>query len=290
MPSGLPPARAPEATTSAPEPTAVVPAVAPPSEAQLTAQDSQIPPATPDPGRSRRQAEGSRALSAAARQRAERERAPEQAAALYEFGRGKEREARDLFANEDYAAARAASEAARDSFGKSEQWARRHPPPRATPSERIAASPETAPRREPPAIPAPQATAAPAPVRVLTAAPAAPEPPRGSERSTDEERIRDAIRRYEKAQSTLDADLYARVYPSVDKARVRAAFEQLRSQRLVFEIQKIELAPGASAATVRGLEKREAVPQVGSEQHSASPRVITLEKRGDTWVITSLAS
>jgi hypothetical protein len=133
-------------------------------------------------------------------------------------------------------------------------------------------------------------TAAPAPVRIFTSVPAAPEPPRATERSTDEEKIRDAIRRYEKAQSTLDADLYARVYPSVDKARVRAAFEQLRSQKLVFEIQKIELAPGATTAAVRGLEKREAVPQVGSEQHAVSPRVITLEKRGDTWVITSLAS
>jgi hypothetical protein len=119
---------------------------------------------------------------------------------------------------------------------------------------------------------------------------AAPEPPRGNERSTDEEKIRDAIRRYERAQSALDSDLYSRVYPSVDKARVRAAFEQLRSQKLVFEIQKIELAPGAATATVRGVEKREAVPQVGSEQRSVSPRVITLEKRGDAWVIASLAS
>jgi hypothetical protein len=134
------------------------------------------------------------------------------------------------------------------------------------------------------AIAAPAVTTAPRPVRNFTSVPPAPEPPRATERSTDEEKIRDAIRRYEKAQSTLDADLYARVYPSVDKARVRAAFEQLRSQKLVFEIQKIELAPGATTAAVRGLEKRDAVPQVGSEQHAASPRVITLEKRGDTWV------
>jgi hypothetical protein len=133
---------------------------------------------------------------------------------------------------------------------------------------------------------APAPTAAAASVRVPTAVPAAVEAPR----ATDEEKIRDTVRRYEKAQSTLDADLYARVFPSVDKARVRAAFEQLRSQRLVFDIQKIELAPGATTAVVRGLEKRDAVPQVGTEQHAVDSRVITLEKRGDAWVIAKLGS
>ena len=98
------------------------------------------------------------------------------------------------------------------------------------------------------------------------------------------------IRRYEKAQSSLDPDLYAAVYPGVDKARVRAAFGDLRSQTLEFEIQRIELSPGASTAQVRGLEKRVAVPRVGSEQHLSTNRLLTLEKRGDSWVITSLGN
>jgi serine/threonine-protein kinase len=276
--------------TPAPEPTALVAPVSPPSDGQPGSHGSEIPAVAANPANPRREAEQARSQAAAARQRAERERAPEQAAALYDFGRGKEREARDLVAREEFAAARAASEAARDSFEKSEQWARRHPPPRSTPSEKIAAAPEIAPRREAPAVPAPPLSAAPATVRPPTAVPAAAEPPRAGERLTDEERIRDAMRRYERAQSTLDADLYSRVYPSVDKARVRAAFEQLRSQKLVFEVQRVEVSPGATTATVRGLEKREAVPQVGSEQHTAIPRVITLEKRGDAWVITKLAS
>jgi serine/threonine protein kinase len=289
-PSLLAPA-APEPTAVLPQPTAVAEASSPSPDSQLTTENSRLPPApAPDPGLPRREAERARSRAASARQRAEREKAPEQAAALYDFGRGKEREARDLFAREEFAAARAASEAARDSFDKAEEWARRHSPARATPSEKIAAAAESAPRREPPAVAAPQVTAAPVPVRAATAAPVAAEPPRGSERSTDEEKIRDVIRRYEKAQSTLDSELYARVYPSVDKARVRAAFEQLRSQKLVVEIQKIEVAPGATTAVVRGLEKREAVPQVGSEQHAATPRVITLEKHGDGWVIVKLAS
>src|SRR5262249_27397171 len=73
-----------------------------------------------------------------------------------------------------------------------------------------------------------------------------------------------------------------------DKARVRAAFADLKSQELEFEIQRIEVAPGGSTAQVRGMEKRVAVPRVGSEQHLATSRVLTLEKRGDSWVITRL--
>jgi hypothetical protein len=62
---------------------------------------------------------------------------------------------------------------------------------------------------------------------------------------------------------------------------------RFRSQKLVFDVQKTELPPGATTAAVRGFEEREAMPYVGSEQH---PRIITLEKGGDTWVITSLTS
>lgn len=98
------------------------------------------------------------------------------------------------------------------------------------------------------------------------------------------------IRRYVKAQSTLDPELYAAIYPSVDKARVRAAFADLRSQTLEFEIQRIDLSPGGGAATVRGVEKRVAVPRVGSEQHLTANRVLFLERHGDAWVITKLGS
>src|SRR5207244_2074848 len=133
-------------------------------------------------------------------------------------------------------------------------------------------------------------TAVPAPVRVPTAVAPPAESSRGGERVTDEDRIRETIHRYERAQSTLDAELYSRVYPSIDKARVREAFNQLRSQTLELEIQKIELSPGGTTAVVRGLEKRTAVPQAGIEQRAANPRLITLEKHGDTWVIVRLQS
>src|SRR5262249_15959265 len=121
--------------------------------------------------------------------------------------------------------------------------------------------------------------------------PAPPAPPTEPVRSatTEHDRIRETMRRYEKALSTLDADLYASVYPSVDRDKLRASFQSLRSQTLEFAVQKIEIAPGGATATVRGYEKRTAAPRIGSEQRFNGDRVIQLEKRGDSWVIVRVS-
>jgi len=253
---------------------------------------TQEPPPAAAPEQSprgeRREAEQARSRAAAARRLAERARAPERVGALYDFGASKEQEGRDLFARGEFSAAAAAFDAGRDSFVRAQEWTRAHPVQRPTVSERIAAL--SAPTLHPPSpAAASPPTAAPAPVRAATAAPAPAESPHGA-RVSEEDRIRETVGHYEKAQSALDADLYSRVYPAIDKARVRAAFEQLRSQTLEFEIQKIEVSPGGKTAVVRGLEKRAFLPQVGSEQHAVGNRVINLEKRGDTWVITKLGS
>ena len=246
------------------------------------------PSAAPEdrPQRHRQEAEQARSRAAAARRLAERANAPVRVAELYDFGASKEREGRDLFSRGEFAASAAAFDAGRDSFARAEKLAREHPAVRPAVSERIAALPAPTVHPPSPAV-APPPTSAPAPVRAATAAPPPTEAPRG-EHVTDEDRIRETIGRYEKAQSTLDADLYSRVYPAIDKARVRAAFEQLRSQTLELEIQKIEVSPGGRTAVVRGLEKRAFLPQVGTEQHAVNNRVITLEKRGDAWVIIRL--
>ena len=262
--------------TEVPEPTAAPPPLPTAVPAERPAKPSKEP--EQDFGRLRSQAEQARARAANSRERALKAHAADQAAALYEFGVGKEKEGQALLSKGQLPAALAAFEASRDSFDRAEQWSRSHPAPRPTAAERIVAAPEPTARREP--TPAPP-TAAPA-----RAAPPA-EPPRAA---TDEDRIRETIRRYEKAQSSLDPDLYSAVYPGVDKSRVRAAFADLRSQTLEFDIQRIEITPGASTAQVRGTEKRVAVPRVGSEQHLSTSRVLTLEKRGDNWVITRLGS
>ena len=98
------------------------------------------------------------------------------------------------------------------------------------------------------------------------------------------------MKRYERAQSTLDADLYSRVFPSVDRNRIQTAFDNFRSQSVEFEVRRIEIDPNGLTATVRGYERRVAAPRAGTEQRINAERTVTLEKRGDVWVITRLNS
>jgi serine/threonine protein kinase len=274
------------APTAQPTSAVEAPATLPPQPTAVAQEPTRAAAPEDSRGRLRREAEQARSRAAASRRLAERANAPERVTALYDFGASKEREGRDLFSRGEFASAAAAFDAGRDSFAKAEEWTRAHPVERPTVSERVAtlSVPTIHPQSS---AAAPPPSPAPSPARVAAPSPAPAEAPR-AERVTEEDRIRATIGRYEKAQSTLDADLYSRVYPAIDTARVRAAFGQLRSQTLEFEIQRIELAPGGRTAVVRGVEKRAAQPQVGSEQHAVNNRVITLEKRGDTWVITRL--
>jgi len=140
----------------------------------------------------------------------------------------------------------------------------------------------------PPAIPtAPERSAAipagPAP----TAASNAP-PPGAAAPPTENDRIRDTIRRYEKAQSTLDAQLYSRIFPSVDRDRIERAFQSLASQSVELEVRRIQIDPSGTKARVDGYEKRTAVPRAGTEQRVSADRVLELEKRADGWVIVRI--
>jgi serine/threonine-protein kinase len=166
------------------------------------------------------------------------------------------------------------------------------PPPRAravAPTaapvvEALLARPSPLPESVPPPRPAPPtAPERPAAVPPATAAtsPSAPAP-------TENDRIRDTIRRYEKAQSTLDAGLYARIFPSVDRERIERAFQSLSSQSVELEIRKIQIDPSGTRARVEGYEKRTAVPRAGTEQRVTADRVLELEKRADGWVILRL--
>ncbi|MCA1579958.1 MAG: hypothetical protein LC796_00925 [Acidobacteria bacterium] len=57
---------------------------------------------------------------------------------------------------------------------------------------------------------------------------------------------------------------------------------------MTLDQMRIEVAPGATRATVRVHERRVAVPRVGSEQRLEANRTIALQKERDTWVITAL--
>jgi len=148
-----------------------------------------------------------------------------------------------------------------------------------TPVPQVVVPPTAAPRIPPtnppsPPVEAPAERAVPAESRPTAA--------------SDADRVRDAIRRWERAQNTLDAEAYTRVFPRADRARIQAAFDGFRSQTVTFEQIRVDVAPGASRATVRLFEKRVAVPRVGAEQRAEGNRTVSLRKDGDTWVITEV--
>jgi len=105
---------------------------------------------------------------------------------------------------------------------------------------------------------------------------------------TEQDRIREVVHRYETAQNTLDAGLYASVFPTVDRSRIESAFHDFVKQSVEFEIRSIEIDPKGASAEVRGYEKRIAVPRAGSEQRIDGARTLQMEKRGDAWVIVSI--
>ncbi|MEP6802646.1 MAG: hypothetical protein ABJC07_11940, partial [Acidobacteriota bacterium] len=177
---------------------------------------------------------------------------------------------------------------------------RPRPSPRpALPSEVVARHVEP-PARQVPVLPTPApapssaSNPVPPPLRAPTQAPAPPIEARAPESDPkpagayDADRIRDVISRYERAQNTLDADLYARVYPRVNRARVQSAFDEFRSQTVSIDQIRVDVAPGATRATVRFHERRVAVPRVGSEQRMDANRTLSLQKEHDTWVIIAL--
>ena len=289
------------AASTAREPEATVPAVQNPETTAAAVEESvptpieqpTAPPAATAVPRGEDQqllkdATNARILAGDARRRAEAARAPRYAGALYEAGRAKEKEGRRLLARGQYASARAVFEAGTLAFGNAETVSRARPSEQPTSSPRIAALPEPTARPEPPRLLAVPTHAVEVP-RAEHPRPTSSVPTEIPRReASDQERIRDTIRRYVEAQNSLDADLYARIYPSVNRARVQAAFESLRSQTMEFEVQGIRIAPGGTQAEVHGHEKRVVVPRVGTEQHDSRNTIIHLEKRGDVWVISSL--
>ena len=267
-----------QATVAPPQPT-----TAPSSE---SIPEEPVAPAVEEPARLSRQADEAHARASRARQSAERAGAPELATGLYDFGRAQEKEGQRLMAQRNYAAAHAAFEAGAGAFRQAETSSRKLAERRPSPVEQVTVLPESiagAQASPLPVVPIPSAP--PEPARVPTSP--SVEAPRAA--PSDQERIRQVLREYERAQNTLDLNLYARVYPAlVGEARrsIENAWQGLKSQQLELEIRHIELKN--SHAVVRAYQRLVAVPRVGNEQHDERERVFTLEKRGETWVIVSL--
>ncbi|HTO86694.1 MAG TPA: protein kinase [Thermoanaerobaculia bacterium] len=291
-----PPAPAPTSAVAALEPT-VPPEAAVAPTAAPTAEAAAPPTSAPDDSRRLQQAaEAVRSSAARARQGAQRAQAQELAGALYERAVRRQQEAERLLADENFPAARTAFENAVEEFRGAESWARSHPAPRASPAEVIAAA-------KPPVAAVSAPTSAPAPTphveatRVASLAPTVAEvvrPPASAPTEavrlpTDQESIRQVLQLYERAQDTLDVDLYARVYPSLvgeKRETLERAWQGLAKQQVELEIHQIEVK--GSHAVVRAFQRLSATPRIGTEQRDARERTFDLDKRGDTWVIVRL--
>ena len=238
--------------------------------------------------RQRRDAEQARSRAAAARRLAERANAPERVAALYDFGASKEREGRDLFSRGEFAAAAAAFDAGRDSFARAEEWTRAHPVERPTVSERIATL--SAPDHSPPVSGSGGSTA----VGPRRRRPGRQRPLRSrrkrrvasaSRKRTGFARPSGATRR--RNPPSMPISTLASIPPSTRPACAPPS-DSFARRRSSSRSRRSNCRRAGKTAVVRGVEKRAAQPQVGSEQHAVNNRVITLEKRGDAWVITKL--
>jgi serine/threonine protein kinase len=281
------------AATAAPAPREAaapspLPASAPPAP---TASVAPAKPAMDAEVDARRGAEEARAAADRAKRSAIREQAAETAGALYSTAVRRQKEAERLFAKGDFPAAREAFEEAASDFGGAASWSASHRSASPPPAERVAVMPVTSPAPSAPSPARPEAppTAAPAHVPAAEAATPAPEV-RAPARSapSDQERIRAVLREYERAQNTLDVDLFARVYPGLDgqqRQDLERAWQGLARQQIDLEIRQIDVRD--SQATVRVYQNLVATPRIGSELHDARNRTIRMEKRGDAWIITA---
>ena len=259
----------PEAAPTAAAPTAV-PSVEPTSLPTVTDEGAK---------RLKALAEEARSRAARSRSAAERARAAELAKGPFEQARAKERGAQRLLEQGNYAAAQVAFQMAAQLFQSAEVAAADTAPKPAPPTESIAQVQPTA-RQEvarPTAAPAIEPTHPPAtapPVRAV---------------ASDQDKINETLRAYEKAQSTLDVDLYARIYAGLTPERRRTVttnWQALKSQEVTLDCQPARII--GTTADVTCFERRVAVPRIGVEQRNDGNRSLHLEKRGDAWVITAM--
>lgn len=142
----------------------------------------------------------------------------------------------------------------------------------------------------PPLAAAAPAVSAPVPPATGTPAPARPEPARAEAATSGaaavDAGVRRALRAYQSAYETLDAQAAAAVYPRVDARALGRAFDGLSSQKLDFE--RCDVTPvSADQAQATCVGRAAFVPRVGSQ----TPRVeqrrwsFVLQRQGEVWRI-----
>jgi hypothetical protein len=96
--------------------------------------------------------------------------------------------------------------------------------------------------------------------------------------------VRDALRQYETALESLDADAVKKIQPSIDVEGLKRAFREMRA--LEVDIDNIKLL--SSDTTLTRVSCRVAqtlTPKAGSRQTTTVTRVLRLRRQGSAWII-----
>jgi hypothetical protein len=104
----------------------------------------------------------------------------------------------------------------------------------------------------------------------------------------EEGRVKDALAQYERGHDNLDAEAVRSVYPGAP-AGLASTFAQYQFYRLEIVIEQITLAPDAMSATVNCRLSHFFQPKVGRSQQSDVRQRFSFQKRGNSWVIVSIA-
>jgi ketosteroid isomerase-like protein len=116
------------------------------------------------------------------------------------------------------------------------------------------------------------------------------EPPRANVIS-DQDAVRDALRRYEAAYRALDVNGILQIYPSLgrDQAdQLRRTFATVTQYDL--EIRPSQIDVQADTATVRATLARRITPRVGSPVASEVATEFRLRRAGGVWSIVGVAA
>ena len=104
--------------------------------------------------------------------------------------------------------------------------------------------------------------------------------------------IREAIRLYERAWESRDPEAVARRHAlsPAQLAEVRATLAQAREYQMQIEIRDVQIGSGGRVAKAACSITRTFRPHRGNPHRATVSSVMSLEKRGDAWIITDLGS
>jgi hypothetical protein len=85
--------------------------------------------------------------------------------------------------------------------------------------------------------------------------------------------------------SRLDVDAVKRVYPSLNERDLKRAFDDLRSQRMRIQTDRISVAGNTATAVVTLITAVDS--RVAGQKSNTRQVMFQLQKRNETWVITS---